>query len=79
MKTISAILTPTNRYHLHESSAIYECIEAVDDYYSSHTYRLRHIITGWELVAHGVNMYGDGSIDWDFSTGGFFNTKYSVI
>lgn len=79
MKTVNAILRPTNRYNLHESSAVYECIEAVEDAYSSYTYRLRQTVTGWEIVAHGVNMYGDGSIDWDFSTGGFFNTKYSRI
>lgn len=24
----------------------------------------------WTLVAHGIKMYGDGTIEWDYSTGG---------
>lgn len=27
---------------------------------------------GWTLIAHGVHFYEDGTIDWDYSTGGYF-------
>lgn len=27
---------------------------------------------GWRFVAHGIGIYEDGKIDWDFSTGGYF-------
>ena len=29
--------------------------------------------SGWCFVAHGVGMYEDGRIDWDFSTDGEFS------
>ncbi len=25
---------------------------------------------GWTLIAHGIAQYDDGTIEWDFSTGG---------
>lgn len=28
--------------------------------------------SGWTLDAHGIGIYDDGSIDWDYSTGGHF-------
>lgn len=28
--------------------------------------------SGWCFVAHGVGIYEDGQIDWDYSTGGSF-------
>lgn len=33
---------------------------------------LRNIKSGWTFLAHGVGRYADGSIDWDYSTGGRF-------
>lgn len=26
----------------------------------------------WRFTAHGCRMYKDGTIEWDYSTGGFF-------
>lgn len=31
--------------------------------------------TGWTLNAHGCGIYEDGTIDWDYSTGGRFEKK----
>lgn len=28
--------------------------------------------SGWQCMAHGIGMYDDGTIDWDYSTGGRF-------
>lgn len=33
---------------------------------------MRNTKSGWEFVAHGVVMYEDGTIEWDYSTGGKF-------
>ncbi len=33
---------------------------------------LQNTETGWTLLAHGVNKYDNGKIDWDFSTQGRF-------
>lgn len=33
---------------------------------------LQNIRSGWTLTAHGVGMYEDGTIDWDYSTNGRF-------
>ena len=28
--------------------------------------------SGWTITVHNVRMYDDGSIEWDYSTGGHF-------
>lgn len=28
--------------------------------------------SGWQFIAHGIGIYIDGSIDWDYSTSGRF-------
>lgn len=33
---------------------------------------MRNIATGWTLKAHGCGVYPDGTIDWDYSTNGYF-------
>lgn len=33
---------------------------------------MQNIKSGWTFVAHGVGVYEDGRIDWDYSTGGRF-------
>lgn len=35
----------------------------------------QNIASGWTLSAHGCGVYPDGSIDWDFSTGGHFEKR----
>ena len=34
--------------------------------------RLRNVISGWTFDAHGVGIYPNGSIDWDWSKNGCF-------
>jgi len=33
-------------------------------------YTLERIKDGWTLTAHVITMYEDGTIEWDYSTGG---------
>ena len=76
MKSIRARLEEGKEYILH-SVGSYEtrfvCIRRLpEDDYSSHNAELRNIWSGWTCSCHGVNMYEDGTIDWDFSTNGRF-------
>ena len=33
---------------------------------------IQNIKSGWTFMAHGIGIYIDGRIDWDYSTGGRF-------
>lgn len=45
---------------------------AAADAYCQFNAILQNVSSGWTLVAHGTCVYEDGSIAWDFSTGGHF-------
>lgn len=49
------------------NGGIFECLFMEGD-----TAELRNIKTGWQFVAHGCQQHEDGSIEWNFSTGGRF-------
>ena len=34
--------------------------------------RMNNTKSGWSLLAHGCRIYFDGSIEWDYSTDGYF-------
>lgn len=34
---------------------------------------MRNVKSGWTFMAHGVQQYEDGTIEWDYSTGGQFD------
>lgn len=34
--------------------------------------QMQNIASGWTLDAHGCGIYEDGTMDWDYSTGGHF-------
>ena len=77
MNTNHIILEVGKLYKLHgRDGYVLECLRNIDDdYYSKYTSRVRSTITGWTMTIHGINQYEDGSIDWDFSTDGYFTTK----
>lgn len=77
MKSVRARLTEGSLYKLHGLDGyVFECLRFItDDFYDPHAARLRSTVTGFTLTAHGVNMYEDGSIDWDFSTNGYFTDR----
>lgn len=33
---------------------------------------MQNVASGWTFEAHGCGIYDDGTIDWDYSTGGCF-------
>jgi len=33
---------------------------------------MQNVKSGWTLRAHGCGLYEDGTMDWDYSTGGYF-------
>lgn len=37
--------------------------------------KMRRTSDGWTLDAHGVGQYPDGTIEWDYSTGGHWEGK----
>lgn len=39
------------------------------------TARMVNTKSGWKFIAHGCRIYFDGSIEWDYSTGGAFSTQ----
>lgn len=34
--------------------------------------KMQNVESGWTFQANGIHAYQDGSIDWNFSTGGHF-------
>lgn len=41
-------------------------------------YTMRRIGDDWTLDAHNITRYEDGTIEWDFSSGGYFANQYEV-
>lgn len=50
-----------------EGGGRFECIAIGPD-----TATMRNEDSDWTCVAHGVGIYPDGRIDWDYSTGGYY-------
>ena len=42
-------------------------------YHETETACFMNTASGWELLAHGLVRYEDGTIEWDYSTDGGFN------
>jgi hypothetical protein len=51
--------------------ATYKCIAKS----FSDTYVFQNVRSKWTFEAHGIGMYKDLSIDWDYSTNGFFKEE----
>ena len=49
-----------------EGGGLYQC---TDYGYSNDSFDFVNLKSGWKLTAHGVGVYEDGKIDWDYSTG----------
>lgn len=49
----------------------YVCTRGWDE--ELQTARFMNTASGWELLAHGIVRYADGTIEWDYSTYGHFN------
>jgi len=55
--------------HRSHSNGQYQCIRESKTEGKATLVCLR---SGWTFVAHGCGFYSDGTFDWDFSTGGYF-------
>lgn len=50
---------------------IYECVGIKED--ENGGILMKSAASGWIFRAHGCNIYDDGQIDWQYSTGGYFD------
>ena len=53
-----------------EGGGIFRCLGAAHWIYDAVI--MQNVISGWTFKAHGVGIYKDGRIDWDYSTDGYF-------
>lgn len=53
------------------SGGAYVCIGTPDPEHGD-AVLMRSTASGWTFYAHGIGIYDDGSIDWNYSTGGHF-------
>lgn len=51
-----------------QGGGVYDCISVQGE----RSAVMQNRKSGWTFTAHGIGMYADGSIDWDYSTGGRF-------
>lgn len=62
-------------YYENQGGGYYRCMEVQGDY----TALMVNTKSGWQLVAHGVGIYPDGKIDWDYSSGLGFIDKAAFV
>lgn len=82
MASVRGYLVPGTLYQHHDRKGRDHCIECIQslplhDSFSPYTALVRSTITGWTMIIHGINVYSDGTIDWDFSTDGHWTEKDS--
>lgn len=54
--------------YVNEGGGTYRCVGSG----SSRASTMMNVKSGWMFTAHGIGIYEDGKIDWDYSTGGRF-------
>ena len=59
--------TPEARKVYINNGGMYRCIMAAEERAT-----MQNVRTGWTFNAIGCGIYEDGTIDWDYSTGGHF-------
>lgn len=57
----------------HRSGVKFVCI--AEDLTPTNAPTLKNLSSGWTFQAHGVGRYDDRTIDWDYSTGGYFDEE----
>ena len=53
-----------------EGGGVFRCLGAAHWIYDAVI--MQNIRSGWTFKAHGVGIYKDGRIDWNYSTDGYF-------
>lgn len=64
----------TGEIYLNRNGKIYLCGDVWNNNTPEPSYcaRMTNTATGWTFVAHGIVRYEDGTIEWDYSSGGRF-------
>ena len=64
-----AALEKGNQYKNKNGNSVFECRDACA---GGDAYVLINLNSRWTFIAHIITMYDDGTIEWDYSTGGHF-------
>ena len=56
-----------------QGGGVFDCIGTADPEHAD-AFIMRNKASGWTFYAHGIGIYDDGSIDWDYSSGGRFGS-----
>lgn len=62
--------TPMPNYiYRNNGGGRYRCLRCLSE---PHHAVMQNTASGWILHAHGIGIYPDGTIDWDYSSKGYF-------
>lgn len=54
--------------YANDGGGLFVCLKSLGDGNAV----MKNVASGWTFTAHGCGIYENDSIDWDFSTGGYF-------
>ena len=62
-----------DRVYQNKGGGKFRCLTSWEEPGYGSKAEVRNVASGWRCLAHNVTLYEDGSIEWDYSTGGFFD------
>lgn len=71
MKKREKFTPEEGKYYRNAGGGVYKCVRS----FKNDTAIMRNYLSGWTIMAHGCGLYEDGTIDWDYSTGGTFEEE----
>lgn len=66
----NSFIPQPGEFYQNHGGGIFECIKILNS--KNDGAIMQNFASGWTFMAHGIGVYEDGSIDWDYSTGGHF-------
>ena len=67
-------------YKLRGTTSKYRCQDVyINEETAAATLLLQNTTTGWTITAHNVTLYADNSIEWEYSTGGYFDRQKARV
>lgn len=64
--------TPTpGEIYKNQGGGSFKCLRTVG-FIMDHDAVMQNTASGWTFTAHGCGMYDNGTMDWDYSSGGQF-------
>ena len=61
-----------NKIYRNKNGSNYICLSTIKNDGSF----MRDIISGWTFYAHNITLYENGTIEWDYSSGGEFTSYW---